>query len=63
MKVEIYSEEYPDGLTADWPAIPREGEIVSFHHTGGVSDLRVESVRWHVETDGSPRLAEIHLSF
>lgn len=63
MKVRIFSEEFPDGKEADWPAIPREGEIVTFHHRGGGSNLKVESVRWHFETDGAPHEVEIRLSF
>jgi hypothetical protein len=63
MKVRIFSEEFPEGLEADWPAIPREGEIISFHHRGGTSNLKVNSVRWHVETDGKPIEVEIRLTF
>lgn len=63
MKVQVFSEEFPDGLECDWPAIPREGEIVTFHHRGGGSSLRVEQVRWHVETDGKPIEVEVRLSF
>lgn len=63
MKVRIFSEEFREGLEADWPAIPREGEIVTFHHRGGASNLSVQSVRWLVETDGTPIEVEIHLTF
>ncbi len=63
MKVRIFSEEFRQGLEADWPAIPREGEVVTFPHRGGGSNLRVESVLWHIETDGKPIEVEIHLSF
>jgi hypothetical protein len=63
MKVQIFSEEFPEGKEADWLAIPREGEVVTFHHRGGGSNLRVESVRWHVQTDGMPIEVEIRLTF
>lgn len=63
MKVRIYSEEFREGLEVDWPAIPREGEIVTFHHKGGGSNLKVERVQWHVETDGTPIEVEVHLTF
>jgi hypothetical protein len=63
MKVRLFSEEFPDGREADWTAIPREGEIVTFHHRGGGSNLKVESVRRHVETDGTPIEVEIRLTF
>jgi len=62
MKVRIFSEEFPKGLETDWSVIPREGEIVTFSHRGGGSNLRVASVRWHVETDGKPIEVEIHLT-
>lgn len=62
MKVRIFSEDHPQGLEADWSAIPREGETVAFHHRGGTSDLTVTGVRWHVETDGTPIDVEIHLA-
>ena len=63
MKVRIFSAEFPDSLEVDWPAIPREGETVTFHHLGGASNLRVEVVRWHVTTDGIPLEVEIGLVF
>lgn len=63
MKVRIFSEDFPDGLEADWPAIPREGDLVTFNHRGGASNLSVQSVRWHVATDGAPVEVEIRLTF
>lgn len=63
MKVLIFSEDTPDGLEADWPAIPREGEVVSFRHRGGTSNLGVRQVRWNVDTDGKPLEVEVHLTY
>lgn len=65
MKIRIISEEfpYPKGLEVDWPALPRKGDIVCFHHRGGTSNLAVEEVRWQVETDGKPIEVEVHLTF
>lgn len=64
MKVRIFSEELPsDGAEADWPAIPRVGEVVCFKHTGGTSNLGVREVRWQVDTNGSFKEVEIHLTF
>lgn len=63
MKVKIFSEDYRDGLEADWPAIPRVGEYVSFDHKGGTDNLKVEDVLWAVGTDGSFEHVEIRLAF
>lgn len=64
MKVRIFSEELPpEGKEVDWPTIPREGEIVTFHHPGGGSNLRVERVNWHVDTNGHPIEVQVYLSF
>lgn len=63
MKVLIYSEDTPDGLEADWPAIPREGDVVTFLHRGGPSNLAVNEVRWNVSTNGEPVVVEIHLTY
>lgn len=64
MKVRVFSEELDKGgIEADWPAIPRIGEFVCFHHRGGGSTLKVEDIRWQVDTDGNPLEVEIHLTF
>ena len=63
MRVRIYSEEFPAGQTADWPLIPREGEVVSFRHKGGTSNLGVREVCWSCDTDGKLEEVEIHLAF
>lgn len=63
MKVLIFSEDTPDGLEADWPAAPRKGEVVSFRHRGGTSNLEVREVRWNFDTDGKPLEVEIHLTY
>lgn len=63
MKVRIFSEEFREGQEADWTAIPRQGDIVNFHHRGGGSNLKVESVVWNVDTDGKPIEVEVRLTF
>lgn len=63
MKIRLFSEDHRDGLEVDWPAVPREGELVAFRHRGGTSVLRVERVSWNVETDGSFSEVEIGLTY
>lgn len=64
MKVVLFSEEFsPDGKEADWPAIPAVGDVVSFDHRGGTSNLGVRQVRWLADTEGNFKEAHIHLTF
>lgn len=62
MKVRLFSDEFPSGLEADWPAIPRAGETVSFSSRNGLTNLNVGSVRWLVEADGTPIEVAIQLT-
>lgn len=63
MKVRIFSEDTPDGQAADWPVIPNKGEVVSYKHRGGTSNLGVRERRWQVDTDGQFIEVEIHLTY
>ena len=63
MKMKIFSEEFRDGIEVDWPAVPREGELVSFAHRGGTSNLRVDHVRWYCTTEGFFEEVEVNLTF
>ena len=59
MRVVLYSEDIRDGLAADWPAIPRQGEFVAL---AGRGTLKVGSVRWSVQKDGTPVEVELVLT-
>ena len=63
MKVTIYSEDFRDGKEVDWPAIPREGDFVTFHHKGGNTKQKVVEVDWHVDTEGEPIEVLVSLSY
>ncbi|TIL84640.1 MAG: hypothetical protein E5Y73_32445 [Mesorhizobium sp.] len=52
MKFKIISEDFPDGLNVDWPAVPGTGDCVSFKFKGGTSTLHVERVDWACDADG-----------
>lgn len=63
MQVKIFSEDTPQGLTADWPQVPRQGETVSFTGPGGTTNLIVDDVRWYAGSDGSFVSVEIRLEY
>ncbi len=62
MQVTLYSEDNPQGLTAEWPVIPREGDFIEFHKADGLSFLKVDSVTFYVNHDGSFHSASVDLS-
>lgn len=63
MKVQIFSEDFEGGIEVDWPAVPREGEVVAFDFTGGVSVQGVESVQWVADADGNFLRVVINLTY
>jgi hypothetical protein len=63
MKVRIFSEDYPNGLEADWSSIPSKGDIVTFDNAGGASNLEVDEVRWLVDRDRNLSGVELHLKY
>ena len=61
MQVTFYSEDDPQGLTAEWPAIPREGDLIEFSKANGTSLLKVDSVKFHANHDGTFHSVDVHL--
>lgn len=63
MKVRIFSEDTPEGAEADWPLIPRVGEVVSFTYRGGTTNMGVLDVRWMADADANLTEVEIRLTY
>jgi hypothetical protein len=63
MQLVIFSEDHPQGQTAEWPVIPRKGDIITRSSQYGETNQVVEQVRWHINPDGSFHSAEIHLVY
>lgn len=62
MKIAIISEDHPDGLEVDWPAVPGTGDIVEFRYRGGTVTSRVERVEWNFEGNSTLSSVEVHLT-
>lgn len=63
MQVTIYSEDYPQGQTANWPVIPQVGAYIEYSHVAGINRLRVSEVVFHANADGSFHSVIVHLSY
>lgn len=63
MKVRVFSEDYPDTVEFDWPAVPRVGDIVSFNHRGGRTNQSVAQIFWVFDANGEPVEVEVHLTY
>jgi hypothetical protein len=63
MQITFFSEDTPQGQTAEWPVVPREGEKIEYSHPGGQSVLIVEDVIYHANTDGSFHSIAVNLKF
>ncbi|MER9150811.1 hypothetical protein NKI30_19515 [Mesorhizobium opportunistum] len=62
MKITIISEDHPDGLDVDWPAVPGKGDIVAFRHRGGTDALSVERVEWEFEGHSALSSVKVYLT-
>lgn len=63
MQVTFYSEDERQGLTAEWPVVPREGDLIEFSKPGGTSLLKVDSVTFHANSDGTFHSVDVHLTY
>ncbi len=63
MQVILYSEDEPQGLTAEWPVIPRQGDLVEYSKANGSALLKVDSVKFHANSDGTFHSVDIHLTY
>jgi hypothetical protein len=63
MQIVFYSEDTPEGLTADWPTIPHKGEMVQFSLPGGENTLCVDEVLYHANSDGGFHSVSVHLTY
>lgn len=52
MNFKLISEDHPNGLDVDWPAVPGTGDWVSFHYRGGTNHLKVERVEYDADAEG-----------
>ncbi len=63
MQVTLYSEDYPRGLTQDWPMIPRAGDFIVMTLAGGENKQIVEEVEIYANADGSFHSVNVHCSY
>lgn len=63
MQIVFFSEDLPQGQTADWPVIPRVGDIVQHSLSGGETTQKVEQVVFHANADSSFHSVTVHLSY
>jgi len=63
MQITFYSEDNPQGLTADWPTVPREGDLIEISLANGTSLLKVDSVKFHMNVDGNFHSIDVHLIY
>lgn len=63
MQVTFYSEDKPQGLTAEWPVIPREGDLVEVSMANGTNLLKVDSVKFHMNHDGAFHSVDVNLIY
>jgi len=63
MQVTFYSEDNPQGQTAEWPVIPRQGDLIEVSKANGTSLLKVEGVKFHANSDGTFHSVDIHLVY
>lgn len=62
MKIIFHASAFSDGIEAEWPAAPREGEFVHISYRGGGNAFRVDSVSWEMDENGEFRNVSVHLS-
>lgn len=63
MKVVFYTETERDGKVQDWPVVPRVGELVHYHHVGGLDIMAVKAIYYYANSDGSFRDIGVELVF
>lgn len=63
MNITIVSEDHPEGLAVDWPAVPGTGDIVSFRYRGGTNVLSVERVEWDFEEESALSSVKVYLTY
>ncbi|NKL23471.1 hypothetical protein [Rhizobium leguminosarum] len=63
MNIKLISEDHPNGLTVDWPAVPGTGDWVSFHYRGGTTNLKVKRVEYDADADGNLTEVTVHLTY
>jgi|GEM_PF-3973597 len=56
MNIILIGEDHKDGLRADWPTVPRVGELVAFRYRGGTTVQKVTSVQYECDERGNVRL-------
>lgn len=61
MKIIIFSEDFRDGMTVDWPVVPRIGEFVSFRYQGGTLKHRAESIDYVTDENHSLTYVAVHI--
>ncbi|QFY60354.1 hypothetical protein FZ934_07855 [Rhizobium grahamii] len=61
MKINLISEDYPEGLIVHWPAAPGTGDTVSFRYPGGTSVWKVESVEYEANSEHRLTGVTVHL--
>jgi len=57
MKLKLISADHPDGVLAEWAAVPSCGDVVILHH----HLYSVEVVRWLIADDHTLSAVEVHL--
>lgn len=63
IRIAFFSEDHPSGRIADWPAVPRIGDTVSFKHENGLSRLKVTDVEWNADGDAALQTVAVHLTY
>lgn len=62
MEITFLNEHFSQGLTVDWPIIPRPGDLLSFQYEGGTSLMHVDNVVYNTRNDGELDSVSVQLS-